>query len=227
MVAQSKDGKASVYAGLKELKEWGYYQKVPIRNEQGTRIIRWESTVFEVPELAKSEEMQETSDFSLLSNFQEIENLDIENQFIENRERNKNNINNNIYLINNQSNQSDGTDGHKRVLDLIKSNICYDDLLITHAEDMKLIDDFVSIGVDAICSVSDIVRIGDEGKPRELVKSNILKLNYNTMEYALDQFKSYNKRINKKKQFILTLLYNSVMECNSHYSNWVRADLGY
>lgn len=227
LVAQSKDGKASVYAGLKELKECGYYQKVPIRNEQGTRIIRWESTVFEVPELSKSEEMQETSDFSLLPSFQEVENQDIENLYLENRERNNNNINNNIYIINNQSNQSDETDGHKRVLDLIKSNIQYDDLLITHAEDMGLIDDFLSIGVDAFCSIGDVIRIGDEGKPRELVKSNILKLDYNTMEYALDQFKSYNKRINKKKQFILTLLYNSVMECNSHYSNWVRADLGY
>lgn len=73
----STDGKASVYAGLKELKECGYYEKIPIRNEQGTRITRWESTVYEIP-------------LSLLTDFQEIENLDIENQFIENREHNNN-----------------------------------------------------------------------------------------------------------------------------------------
>ena len=49
LVNYSTDGKASVYAGLKELKECGYYEKIPIRNKQGTRITRWESTVYEVP----------------------------------------------------------------------------------------------------------------------------------------------------------------------------------
>ena len=34
LVNSSKDGKASVYAGLKELKECGYYEKVPVRNEK-------------------------------------------------------------------------------------------------------------------------------------------------------------------------------------------------
>ena len=77
LVNYSTDGKASVYAGLKELKECGYYEKIPIRNEQGTRITRWESTVYEIP-------------LSLLTDIQEIENLEIENQFIENREHNNN-----------------------------------------------------------------------------------------------------------------------------------------
>lgn len=35
LVNYSADGKASVYAGLKELRECGYYQKVPIRNDKG------------------------------------------------------------------------------------------------------------------------------------------------------------------------------------------------
>ena len=34
LVNYSTDGKASVYAGLKELKECGYYEKIPIRNTQ-------------------------------------------------------------------------------------------------------------------------------------------------------------------------------------------------
>ena len=92
LVNYSTDGKSSVYAGLKELKEYGYYEKIPIRNEQGTRITRWESTVYELP-------------LSLLTDFQEIENLNIENQFIENRERN-NNYNTNILNVSNNHVQS-------------------------------------------------------------------------------------------------------------------------
>ena len=40
LVNYSADGKASVYAGLKELKECGYYEKVPIRNERDV-AKRW------------------------------------------------------------------------------------------------------------------------------------------------------------------------------------------
>lgn len=88
LVNYSKDGKSAVYAGLKELKECGYYVKTPIRSEDGRRISRWESIVYEVPE-------------SLLTNFQEIENEKLENQYLENRERNNNYYNNNLKLSKN------------------------------------------------------------------------------------------------------------------------------
>ena len=48
LVNQSPDGKTVVYSALKELKKYGYYQKVAIRDEK-SRIIRWESTVSELP----------------------------------------------------------------------------------------------------------------------------------------------------------------------------------
>ena len=48
LVNQSPDGKTVVYSALKELKEYGYYQKVAIRDEK-SRIIRWESTISELP----------------------------------------------------------------------------------------------------------------------------------------------------------------------------------
>ena len=92
LVEQSTDGKSAVYSALKELKECGYYKKVPIRNEEGSRIVRWESTIYEVPEEATVDQNEQvlSTDF-LHTDFQEVEN-----QFIENRERNKyiNKINN-------------------------------------------------------------------------------------------------------------------------------------
>lgn len=39
-VNYAADGKAFVYAGLKGLKECRYYQKVPVRDEKGRRILR-------------------------------------------------------------------------------------------------------------------------------------------------------------------------------------------
>lgn len=215
LVNYSTDGKASVYAGLKELKECGYYEKTPVRNDKGTRIIRWESTVYEIP-------------LSLLTDFQEIENLEIENQFIENRERNNNYYNNTLNINNNhvQSCQewTDGTVDLQGTLSLIKENIDYDSLKIAHADELNLIDEFVNIILDALLSQSKTVRINGENKPRELLKSNLLKLTYADIEHVLWQFKEHGESIKKKQQYILAMLYNSPMERNAHYTNLVKAN---
>ena len=94
LVNSSKDGKKAVYAGLKELSQFGYYKKVPIRDEKGRKIIRWESTIYEIPELPEMLKMVENSEDSLFPPFVHIENEDIQNVFIQNGKRNNNYINN-------------------------------------------------------------------------------------------------------------------------------------
>ena len=59
LVKRSPDGKTSVYSALKELKEAGYYQKVPVRDEK-SRIIRWESTISELPMTNQENENSES-----------------------------------------------------------------------------------------------------------------------------------------------------------------------
>lgn len=215
LVNYSTDGKASVYAGLKELKECGYYEKIPIRNEQGTRITRWESTVYELPH-------------SLFTDYQEIENLEIENQFIENRERN-NNYNTNKLNVSNNHVQSRQTDGDGQLLEsylaILRENVSYHDLQAAYSDDIALIDEFIAIALDAILSDSKTVRINGENKPRELVRSNLLKLRYDNIIHVLEQFKEQGQRIRKKPQYILSMLYHSPMELNAHYSNWVQSDI--
>lgn len=215
LVNFSTDGKASVYAGLKELKECGYYEKIPVRNEQGTRITRWESTVYEVP-------------LSLLTDFQELENLDIENQFIENRERNNNYITKELRVNNNHvqscQEKTDRPPELEATLSIIHENISYEDLKLAHALDMELVDEFVNIILDTLLSQSQTIRINGENKPRELVKNGLMKLTYSNIEYVLEQFKEHGERIKKKHQYILSMLYHSTLELNAHYTNWVQSD---
>lgn len=80
LVNASGDGEYSVYAGLKELKKYGYFEKIPVRNEQGTRIVRWESVVYEVPKslLLENCEVEKDEEKSL-----HLENQEIENQKVE------------------------------------------------------------------------------------------------------------------------------------------------
>ena len=47
LINNAADGKASIYAGLKELERYGYYVKEPVRDEDGRRILDWTSIVWE------------------------------------------------------------------------------------------------------------------------------------------------------------------------------------
>ena len=224
LVKYSKDGKSAVYAGLKELKECGYYVKTPIRSEDGRRISRWESTVYEMPD-------------SLLSDFQEIDNEEIENQYLENRERNNNYWNNKLNINNNhvslsvrEEDKTDETDEKNSVentLEVIHDNIGYEQLRQTNPEDMGLIDEFVNVMLDTLLSKNGVVRINGEEKPRALVQNQIMKVSYDDILLVLMQFRQHKERIQKKRQYILSMLYHAPMERNAHYTNLVHAELGY
>lgn len=140
----------------------------------------------------------------------------------------KQDTNNNSIKINsiNKYQSVSQTDGlpFKAVLDLIRENVGYKDLQTAYEDDMNLIDEFIAIILDTLLSEGRTVRINGEDKPRELVKSNLMKLTYADIEHVLWQFQKQGKRIKKKHQYILTMLYHSPMELNAHYTNWVKSD---
>lgn len=230
LVNRSTDGKSAVYSGLKELKEYGYYQKIPIRDDKGI-FERWESTVYECP----TESLINTL-FSPLTDFPEMDKPKMENPDMENRERNNNYINKNYKPVsNNQSSQSVGTDGQDRTdntlqeieayRELIKEHIDYDSFKLAHTADLELIDAIIAIMVDVLVSDSVYVTVAGENKPRELVKNVLLQLNYSDIEHVIVQFQKQTAPIKKKKQYLLSMLYNSPQERKAHYTNLVISDM--
>lgn len=71
----SKDGIASLKAGMKELKECGYVKRFPIKGEDG-KIHRWETIIYEVPQVEKP--LVENLPVESL----QVENLPVENQLL-------------------------------------------------------------------------------------------------------------------------------------------------
>ena len=260
LVKHCKDGKSAVYAGLKELREAGYYEKKPIRNEEGSRIVRWESTVYEVPrqlfddepkepseseqeeaqevrpaeqevEVKKSKKNQTQKPNFLVSKFSKQEK-----QSLENEERNKNNFTKNYSTgeLNPSPSQTgvDKTELDKTVIakmtKFFKEKIKYADLMESTPEgDIGLLNEFVNVALDCLLSEGDKVRINSETKPRELVKSRLMKLTYEHFTYVLGRFEEQKHKIKKKRQYMLTMLYNATMELESHYCNALAADFGY
>ena len=83
---------------------------------------------------------------------------------------------------------------------------------------------YFDVMLDVLLSEGGVIRINGEVKSRELVQSQIVKLEYADVEYVLMQFKQQKERIKKKSQYILSMLYQSRLERNAHYTNWVQSN---
>lgn len=106
----------------------------------------------------------------------------------------------------------------------IHEHIGYEQFKQTYPGDIGLIDEFVSVMLDVLLSEGGVIRINGEVKSRELIQSQIVKLEYADVEYVLMQFKQQKERVKKKSQYILSMLYQSRLERNAHYTNWVQSN---
>ena len=221
LVRHATDGKAAVYSGLNELKAHGHYSKTPVRNESGNRISHWEGVVSEVPATPVG-----NGEPPLLTDFQEMENQDIENQYLENREHN-NNYMNNIYINKNKRSQSVSQNPviTSDYTGQIRKNIDYDGLTRARPYDRELIDEFIAVMVDAMITHSDTVVLDGEVKPRWLVVNALMKVTYDDMNHVVGRFRAFTGRIARKRQYMLTMLYNCKLEIEAHYVNEVKADM--
>ena len=203
-----------------------------------------------LPENRDVDKSTEKSTSSLFPDFQYIDNQYLENQFIENQEHN-NNYNSNNYPKNNKSSQSQVRTDTTLTLDknnsddktgkklhsltyneedyyllrkIIQSNIGYENLTY-QIQDRELINNIVQVMLDVILTDKPpTLKIGNEIKSRDIVKSIYLKLSEDHIIYVIDQFKAQNHKITHKTSYLRTMLYSSFLEMDAHYTNQVRAD---
>lgn len=132
--------------------------------------------------------------------------------------------------------QSDGqTDGQTdgpadsqtdidRMTEQIKDNIHYDSLMQSHKEDKGLIDECIAVMLDAMCSLSPTITIDKEPKPKEIVVHMLMQLDYWDMLAVIDAYKAVTTTIQRKRQYLLSMLYNIKFERNSGLTNTFAVD---
>ncbi len=108
----------------------------------------------------------------------------------------------------------------------IRENIEYDIFRSDPYADMSLVDEIVSIIIDVMVSDSQYVRVDGEDRPRELVQHVLMELTFGCIEHVINGLKAQGERIKKKRQYILTMLYNSKHELNADAVNAYYSDLG-
>ena len=109
--------------------------------------------------------------------------------------------------------------------ELIKKNIEYENLCNAHQHDKAFINELISNILDVVMSHSKTIKIQNEYKNAELVKSVLLKLNYYQIEYVIQKYHQITTKITNKRQYILTMLYNAHLESESDVINEVAHDL--
>lgn len=220
-----KDGQKSVRSGIKELEELGYLTRERARNEKGQIIdVIW--TIRETPQDTQNPQLP----------FGSVESASVETDLQLNI--NKSNIEKSI--INESIYQEPKTDKEPeqptyfkrateqqadriRYEEIIKENIDYDYLIMDNQKDD--IDEIVSILLDAVTSQSEYIRISGQDRPSEVVKSQLLKLDYEHINYVLMCLNENTTKVRNIKSYLLTSLYNAPMTMSNYYTTRVRHDM--
>ena len=108
--------------------------------------------------------------------------------------------------------------------ELVKENIEFDYLIQRYEMDTDTIRGIVDIMVEAICSSAPVIRIGGQEVPQGVVKSRLLKLRSDHIEYVMTCLSQNTNKIRNIKSYLLTTLYNAPCTISAYYQNWVQSD---
>lgn len=79
--------------------------------------------------------------------------------------------------------------------------------------------------VDTCCSTKATIRIGGDDKPASVVKSQLMKLTMEHIQYVQKCLMDNSTKVRNIRQYLLTTLYNSPMTIQPFYQAWVNNDL--
>lgn len=108
--------------------------------------------------------------------------------------------------------------------ELIRENIRYDDFVREHPWDVGQLNEMVELMVEAVCSKRTTIRVAGNNFPKEVVKSRLLKLNADHIQFVFDCLRKNTTEVRNTKQYLLTVLYNAPITMESYYAVQVNHD---
>ncbi len=132
-------------------------------------------------------------------------------------------INNNIDI------DKDSTKGTKSqleryTLDQIKQLFDYDIMIQDNPYRQKDIDSVMNILHTAMNTTKATIRIAGENKPSMAVIGKLMKLNNESIMYAIEKYQEQTERIKNPTSYMLTILYNAPEQFNLDIHNRVSYD---
>ena len=87
------------------------------------------------------------------------------------------------------------------------------------------IEELVELMLDAICSTKTYQQINGEAVPTQVVKSRLLKVGYEHIQYVFFSLDRSTSKVKNIRQYMLTVLYNAPATINQFYDAEVRHDM--
>ena len=98
-------------------------------------------------------------------------------------------------------------------------------LLARYPDDADLLTEMVELIVDTVCAKRKSIRVCGSDYPHEVVKSRLLKLDAEHLQFALHCLHENTTKIKNIKQYLLATLYNAPLTIGSYVQAQVSHDL--
>lgn len=231
-----KDGVDGVTAGIKELEKNGYITRRRIRNDKG-RFGQVEYTIFELPQDVPSEDIPELEN-PILENpelvLPKVDEPIMENTLLYNTKQfNKEKLNTDVlnpYQINQKEfgYEAMGFETFAELKETVYENIEYEHFM-EHSKigERERIAEMADLIIETLCWARPYINIAGNDFPAELVKSKMLKLTSEHIQYVLRCFDENRVDIKNIKRYLLATLFNAPSTIDNYYTAKVKYDLGY
>lgn len=110
-------------------------------------------------------------------------------------------------------------------MEFLHSHYGYDLIRPMHHAHDENVDSVFSVLYDVLNSKSAYIRVGQEEKPAEVVKSKLLKLDHECLEYVIQKFKDQTDRIQAPIPWLITVLYKGREQFDLDITNQVSHDM--
>ena len=91
--------------------------------------------------------------------------------------------------------------------------------------DRDMLDEILELLVEVCSSTQKTIHISGDEKPLQVVKSRLMKLDQEHIQYVLDCFRENTTKVRNIKQYLLASLYNAPMTIDSYYRALVQHDM--
>lgn len=212
----AKDGRDSIRAALLELEAEGYLIRWQSRNEDGT-LAEMEYTIYEQPppENAPKQSLENTDILPWPENPLPVK-PSAENPTIQKTNRQS------IKKQNTDSKYNLSADAVKKELE---KQIGYDDLLVSHHK--EIVDDILHTMLELrlLSEKMDVVRVGQEMYPADLVQMKISRFTYFHIGYITECMKNHKEKIRNIKGYLQKSILNAPDTMDAFYEAEARHDL--
>lgn len=235
----NKEGVDAIRSAINELEAFGYIERHRLRNDKG-QLGDNEYIIHELPISPEPKQTEPILENPTLDNPEQAEpiqgkstqlNTNKSNTETSNTDLlNTNPINSNEVEDNNEPTEPKHPEriGMDKILayrQLVKQNIEYDILCQKLNGNVGMLNEIVDIIVETVCTSRKELTVASEKRNAETVKSKLLKLNSEHIEYVLDSMKNNTSDVHSTRQYLLAALFNASSTIDTYYTLKVNHDM--